>query len=285
MKKMINRTLVEGFLVEKNLRNGVTKAGVPYIGGKLHIDTGNNNVIVVDVFEQQKTSKGLANAKYDVLSGIFVNGKCIHDGSDDPTSLRVSSAFELNDWMSDGEQRTSLINSGGYITVVNNPNKRAEFEVDIVVKSVTPEIRNEEETGRALVSGLIFNYRNQALPIRFVVENKEGVEFFSNMDPDTFTKVWGVQVINTIGSQKTEESAFGVAKVVQSAYTRKENIITGAQTMPYEREELTKEELNAAVQARNIAVAEKFKAPAPVAAAVGGTAPASSKPKIGSFNF
>jgi len=284
MKKMINRTLIEGFLVEKNMRGGVTKAGVPYIGGKLHIDTGNNNVIVVDVFEQQKTSKGLANQKYDVLSGIFTNGKTIHDGSEDPTALRVNSAFELNDWMSDGEQRTSLINSGGYITVVNNPNKRAEFEVDVVVKSVQPEIRNEQETGRAIVNGLIFNYRNHALPIRFVVENKQGIEFFSNMNPNTFTKIWGVQVINTVGSQKTEESAFGNAKVVQSAYTRKENVITGAQTMPYEDEELTPEELNAAVQARNIAVAERFKAPGPV---TGGITPAQtpSKPKIGAFNF
>jgi hypothetical protein len=281
MKKMINRTLIEGFLVEKNMRSGVTKAGVPYFAGKLHIDTGNNNVIVVDVFEQQKTSKGLANAKYDVLAGIFTNGKAIHDGHDNPTALRVSSAFELNDWMDDGEQRTSLINSGGYITVIANPNKRAEFEVDIVVKSVQPEIRNEQETGRAIVNGLIFNYRNHALPIRFVVENKQGVEFFSNMDPNTFTKVWGVQVINTIGSQKTEESAFGSAKVVQSAYTRKENIITGAQTMPYEDEELTSEELNAAVQARNISIAERFKAPAPTS----NSAPAPSKPKIGAFNF
>jgi len=281
MKKMINRTLIEGFLVEKNMRSGTTKAGVPYVAGKLHIDSGNNNVIVVDVFEQQKTSKGLANQKYDVLSGIFLNGKTIHDGNSAPTALRVGSAFELNDWMDDGEQRTSLINSGGYITVVNAPNKRAEFELDIVIKSVTPEIRSDAETGRAIVNGLIFNYRNQALPIRLVVENKEGVEFFLNMDPGTFTKVWGVQVINTVGSEKTEESAFGSAKIVQSAYTRKENIITGAQTMPYDEGELSNEELQTAIQARNIAVAEKFKAP--VTAAPPTTAP--TKPKLGTFNF
>lgn len=281
MKKMINRSVIEGVLVEKTLRTGNTKANVPYIAGKLQIDTGNDNVITVDVFEQQRTSKGAANPKYETLAGILKNGQAVHDGAQSPTALRVISALELNDWMDDGQQRTSLINSGGYINVVNNPNKRAEFEVDFVIKSVQPEVRNEVETGRAFVNGLVFNYRNHALPVRFVVENKQGVDFFLSQEPNTFTKVWGIQAVNTVGSQKTEQSAFGEAKVVQSAYTRKEFIITGAQTMPYDDEELTAEELKSAVQARNIAVAEKFQtAPATKPAEV-----VTSKPKTGSFSF
>jgi hypothetical protein len=281
MKKMINRSVIEGFLVEKNLRTGVTKAKVPYIAGKLHLDTGNDNVIVVDIFEQQKTSKGLANVKYDTLLGIFNNGQALHDGAQNPTALRITSALELNDWMDDGEQRSSLVNSGGYINVISNPAKRAEFEVDIVIKSVQPEIRNDEETGRAYVNGLIFNYRNHALPVRFVVENKQGIEFFQNLDPNTFTKVWGVQVVNTVGGQRTEQSAFGEAKVVRSAYTRKELVITGAQTFAYEDEDLTADELRTAIQARNVSLAERFS----VTETKPEPAPATSKPKVGSFNF
>lgn len=281
MKKMINRSVIEGVLVEKVLRTGNTKANVPYVAGKLHIDTGSDNVITVDVFEQERTSKGQPNPKYATLAGILKNGLAVHDGAQNPTSLRVVSALELNDWMDDGQQRTSLVNSGGYITIVSNPNKRSEFETDIVIKSVQPEIRNEAETGRAFVNGLIFNYRNHALPVKFVVENKQGVEFFMNLEPNTFTKVWGLQLINTVGSQKKEESAFGEAKVVQSAYTRKEFVITGAQTIPYDTEELTPEELKSAVQARNIAVAEKFQTP------VSATKPAetTNKPKVGTFSF
>lgn len=282
MKKMINKTVIEGTLLEKELRSGVTKAGVPYVSGKLHIETEPGNVITVDVFEQQKTSKGLDNQKFGILNGVYTNGATKHDGATNPTKLRISSALDLNDWSDkDGQARSALINAGGYINIVSSVNPKAEFEVDIVIKSVQPEIRNEIETGRAVVNGLIFNYRNNALPLRFIVENKKGVDFFSNLDPNTFTRVWGVQVNNTVTNEKSEESAFGDSKVVKSSYTRKELVITGAQTIPYEDDQLTAAELAAAVQARNVVVAEKTQATVKTTVNKNTT----SKPVTSTFNF
>lgn len=281
MKKMINKSVIEGTLVEKALRSGVTGKGVPYIAGKLHIETDGGNVITVDVFEQQKTSKGADNQKFPIIAGILNGGQAKHDGAENPTKLRVTSALELNDWVdNEGQLRSNLINNGGYINVVTSVNPKADFETDIVIKSVQPEIRNEEETGRAFINGLIFNYRNQALPVRFVVENKKGVDFFSGLEQNTFTRVWGIQVNNTVVNEKSEESAFGDAKIVKSSYTRKEFVVTGAQTLPYEPDQLTEDELQAAVQARNLVVAEKKSTPtakpAPTVAA---------KPAAGGFNF
>lgn len=282
MKKMINKTVIEGTLLEKELRSGVTKAGVPYVSGKLHIETEPGNVITVDVFEQQKTSKGLDNQKFGILNGVYTNGATKHDGATNPTKLRISSALDLNDWSDkDGQARSALINAGGYINIVSSVNPKAEFEVDIVIKSVQPEIRNEIETGRAVVNGLIFNYRNNALPLRFIVENKKGVDFFSNLNPNTFTRVWGVQVNNTVTNEKSEESAFGDSKVVKSSYTRKELVITGAQTIPYEDDQLTAAELAAAVQARNVVVAEKTQASVKTTVNKNTT----SKPVTSTFNF
>jgi len=278
MKKMINRSTIEGILVEKNLRTGVTKANIPYVAGKLNIDTGNGNVIAVDIFEQQKTSKGLPNAKYDTLSSIFKNGRTIHDESENPTALRISSALELKDWVVDGQQRTSLINNGGFINIISNPDRKAQFEVDVVIKSIQQETaqNGEDFTGRVILNGLIFNYRNHALPVKFVVENPEGVEFFTSQDLPMFTKIWGTQVINTVS--KSEPSAFGGAKVVQSGYTRKDLVVTGAQTIAYDEDQLTQEELKAAIQARNVVVAEST-----TPQAVQSSTP--TKPKTGSFSF
>jgi hypothetical protein len=261
MKKMINKTFIEGLLVEKNFRTGMTKANVAYIAGKLHIDTGNNNIVVVDVFEQQRTAKGLENQKYAILSGIYKNGQTVNDGSATPTAIRVSSTLELNDWMDDGQQKTSLINNGGFINIISNQSNqdwKAEFEVDIVIKNVQPELKDAVETGRAIINGYVFNYKNHALPVRFIVENKQGVSFFTDMEPNTFTRVWGVQSTGVSGVDRKEESAFGDAKVVKSGYTRKEFIVIGAQTFPYSEEELTQAELSASIQARNIVLAEKF---------------------------
>lgn len=281
MKKMINKSMIEGVLLEKELRSGITKAGVPYVSGRLQIETEPGNIITIDVFEQQKTSKGLDNVKFGILNGIYSSGAAKQDGSTNPTRLRVNSALDLNDWTDkDGQPRTALINAGGFINIVSTISPKAEFETDIVIKSVQPEIRNEVETGRAVVNGLIFNYRNNALPIRLIVENKKGVDFFSSLDPNTFTRVWGVQVNNTVTNEKAEDSAFGDSKVVRSSYTRKELVITGAQTIPYEEDQLTSAELAAAVQARNILVAEKTQGVKSTSVPT-----TTAKPATNTFNF
>ncbi len=288
MKKMINRSLIEGILVEKTLRAGVTKKGIDYVAGKLQIDTGNGNVVTVDVFEQEKTSKGDQNKKYQTLLKLYEDGNTVMDGSENPTKLKVSSALELNDWTNtEGQLVSSLINSGGYVNIVNQVDPKSEFEVDIVIKNVQPEILREEETGRCVVNGLIFNYRGHALAVRFVVENKEGVRFFSDMEPGTFTKVWGTQVSRAIVNEKIESSAFGGDRVVKSTYNRKEFLITGANSLPYEEEDLSQEELTSAIQARNLVLAEKEASSKDAAKTSSITKPSAttSAPKKATFNF
>lgn len=257
MKKMINKTVVEGFLVEKDLRDGTTASGSNYISGKLHVETSPGNVVAVEVFEAEKTKAGTLNQKFATLKGIYENGKARHDGADQPTTLKIASALGTNDWFNkEGELVSSLINRGGFVNVTAQINPKAEFEVDVVIRSVVPELRNEKETGRAIVNAIVFDYANKALPAKFIVENQKGVEFFQNLDPNTFTRIWGTQVNSTIVNERTEESAFGEAKVVKSSYSRKEFIITGAQTEAYDEDQLTADDLNQAIQARNVAVAE-----------------------------
>jgi hypothetical protein len=258
MKKVINKTTVEGILVEKDLRAGVAQnSGTAYVAGKLQVETTEGNVITVEVYESEKTSKGLANQKYPVLKGIFDNGQAKHDGAANPTKLRIASALGTNDWFNkEGELVSSLINRGGFVNVSSSINPKADFEVDAVIKSVQPELRNGEETGRVYVNAIIFNYANQALPAKFVVENKAGVKYFTGIEPMTFIKIWGDQVNSTITNEKTEESAFGDAKVVKSSFTRKEFVITGANTEAYDESQLTANELQAALQARNLYIAE-----------------------------
>jgi hypothetical protein len=283
MKKMINKTAIEGVLIEKDLRTGVTKAKVPYIAGRLHVETAPGNVITVEVFEQEKTSKGNDNQKYPTLKGILENGQAKHDGSASPTKLRIASALEINDWVDrEGTLRSTLVNNGGYVNVVSSVNPKAEFEVDVVISKVSQEVLSGNPTDRAIIDGYIFNYRNVALPVKFVIENKKGIDFFTKLDPNTFTKVWGVQVNNTVVNEKTEESAFGDSKVVKSSYTRKEFVVTGAQTLSYDEDQLSSDELQAAIQARNVAVAEKKTAdPKPVTS----QPQSAAKPKVATFNF
>jgi hypothetical protein len=291
MKKMINKTTIEGILVEKDLRAGVAeKTGVAYVSGRLHIETEPGNVVAVDVYESEKTVKGAVNQKYATLKGVYDNGQARHDGAYRPTTLRVSSALGTNDWYNkEGELVSSLINRGGFINITTQVQPKADFETDVVIKSVQPEIRQEQETGRVIVNGIIFNYANQALPARFIVDNAKGVEFFQNLDANTFTRVWGSQVNSTVTNERIEESAFGDAKVVKSSYSRKEFVITGAQTEAYDDTQMTTDELNQAIQARNVAIAQlKAKTEEYQASKGNASKPASAgttKVAVGDFSF
>jgi len=278
MKKMINKTVVEGVLLEKELRSGVAeKSGVKYIAGKLHLETEDGNTISVELYEGEKTSKGLENPKFATLKSIYDNAKTKHSGAEKPTLLKINSAFGTNDWYNkEGELVCSLVNKGGYINVVSATSPKSEFEVDVVIQSVVPEIRNEVETGRAYVNGLIFNYANQALPAKFVVDNPKGVAFFAALPKNTFTRVWGKQVNSSVTSERMEESAFGDAKVAKTSYTRKEFVITGAQVEPYDDMQLTADELNTAIQNRNLAMAELKNRT---------VSKETSKPAFGGFSF
>ena len=133
----------------------------------------------------------------------------------------------------------------------------------MVIVRTAPEMKKSDtnpdemvETGRLNVHGYIFDFMGSILPVRYVVENPNGITFFEAMEPNTFTKVWGNQVSSVFKSTKVEESAFGDSKVFESEFTRKEWIITGTTKEPYTDETmLTPQELQDAMANRNIKLA------------------------------
>lgn len=267
---MINKTHVEGLVYENELKLNVAgdqakNPGMEYITGKLNIETAENNVVTVEFYESALTSKQAPNNKFATLKALIGGPSIMASGRDAAQMVKIDSAISLNEWFKGEELVSTPRNFGGFLHLVQKVTPGATFETDIVIINTQPEMSKDAEgelveTGRLTVNGYVFDFAGKILPVRYIVENPNGVKFFESMEPNTFTKVWGNQVSATFKNTKVEENAFGESKITESEYTRKEWVIVGAMKEPYMNEtDLTVQDIQNALAARNIMLAEKKK--------------------------
>jgi hypothetical protein len=146
------------------------------------------------------------------------------------------------------------------------------------------------------VKGAIFDFRNAILPVEFKVKNKDGMNYFENLQVSNaepiYTKVWGQIVSETTTVQTEVESAFGEPAVRSYTNTHKDWVITGTAKVPYDfgdSEVLTMEDLQKASQERQVYLAtvkqraEEYKAQK--AAGNTATQPTATATKQGNFVF
>ena len=309
MKTMINSCHIEGLIYESTLELRVSgenskNPGTEFIMGNLNIATDNDCTNIVPVhftYVTATTSKGNSNATFGVLKDI-VDGKIgtiMANGKENAGKVRIDSAIGLNEFYSDRNGKEELVsakrNEGGFVHTVAalNPDEKTRntFMADMLITSVT-RIEADETKGtkeRVVVRGCVFDFRKAVLPIEFSVTNARGMDYFEGLDASPknpiFTKVWGRQVSQTVTNTRVEESGWGEANVQESTSTRRDWVITGSNTEPYEwdsEETITAKELTEAMANREVYLAgikqrqDEYKASkaAPVAA-----------PATGGFNF
>lgn len=258
MMKTTNVSHIEGVLYEHSLDLKVTgpnsKApGTNFITGTISIATDNKMTNIVPVhftYVTEKTAKGTANATYGTLMDIIEGnlGNYMEHGVDRAVKLRIDSAIGLNEFYSDRNGKEELVsvktNEGGFVhttaTLNEDENQRNTFKCDMVITQVTHVDGNEDmkTPDKAVLKGVIFDFRNGILPVEFTATNPNAMAYFedlgaSNTNP-VFTKVWGRQISEVIKREIREESAFGEDSVHEVSSTRKEFLITGAAKETYE---------------------------------------------------
>ena len=307
MKAMTNRTRLEGYIYDHKLELRVSgenskNPGTEFIMGTLSVATDDACLNVVPVhftYVTAKTAKGNPNATFSTLKNIVdgVVGTVMNNGKDNAGKVRIDSAIGLNEFYSDRNGAEELVsakrNEGGFVHTVDilsaDEKTHNTFEADMVITSVTRNEANEERKipEKVIVRGCIFDFRKRVLPVEFSVTNARGMDYFESLDasPKTpvFTKVWGRQISETVTNTKEEESGWGEANVLTSAYTRRDWIITGSNPEPYEwdsEDTVTAAELTEALAQREIDLAaikqrqDEYKASK--------NAPAAT---VGGFNF
>lgn len=282
MRKNKNEITIEGYLYQHNLamkkveRADSPNVGKEFINGTLDIatDEGCLNVIQVHfTYVTETTKNGAKNGTFAALKKIMDTGKTVlTDGIEVATKVKCTPAIALNDFYPQGsdELRSYPRNEGGFVTILNNfdlaENARNKFITDILISKVDhvdadPEKNIKEDFTR--ISGAIFNFRNDVLPVTFVAHNKGAMDYFEGLGVTganpVYTQVWGKIVSSTIVTTHTVESAFGEDSVEESQRTIREYVVTGAKKVPYEFDSpdtITKAEIQEAIQNRNVMLAD-----------------------------
>lgn len=284
MRKATNSERIEGrvyqhSLTVKTVQNQTSpNFGKEFIAGDIEIavDEAGLNVIPVHfTYVTPTTSSGAENRTFSVLKKIIDGGKTwITNGKDEALKVRIDTAIALNDFYTqDGTLVSTKKNEGGFVSIINGElapeNERNTFTVDMLITAVNRIEKNEEKNINedfVTVRGAIFNFRNELLPLDFLVRNVDGMKYFEDLGvtgaEPLYTKVWGRINCGTILNEVKEDSAFGESAV--RTYERKirEWVITGTAKVPYEfgdENVLTADEVTKAQQDREVMLAETKK--------------------------
>lgn len=284
MRRATNSERIEGRVYQHSLAiktvQNQTSAnfGKEFISGDLEVavDEAGLNVIPVHfTYVTSTTSSGAENRTFSVLKKIIDGGKTwILNGKDEALKVRVDTAIALNDFYTqDGNLVSVKKNEGGFVSIINGElaleNERNTFTVDMLITGVNRTEKNEEKNINedfVTVRGAIFNFKNELLPVDFLVRNVDGMRYFEDLGvtgaEPIYTKVWGRINCGTILNEIKEDSAFGESAV--RTYERKirEWVITGTAKVPYDFGDeniLTAAEVTKAQQDREVMLAETKK--------------------------
>lgn len=277
MRKNINEEHIEGRVFQHSLEVKVSgpaskNPGTQYISGNLDIavdEEGLNVITVHFTYITETTKKGGKNQTFGVLKKIIdePTRTWVASGKDNAFKVKVDTALGLNDFWADDNTKVSVKrNEGGFVSFVNElieeENKRNIFTMDMVITRVTrveadPERGIEEDYVK--LGGAVFNFRNDLLPVEFLVRNETGMNYFESLEASStnpiYTKLWGRIMNQIIKTEIIEESAFGDSFVVPKEKSTREWLVTGVAKIPYDFGDeavMTREELTTAMQNREI---------------------------------
>ena len=280
MRKIVNREHIEGILFQHDLElktvQNETSAnyGKEFIAGNVEIAVDEEELNVIPVhftYVTEVTNSGKKSPTFTALKRIIDEDKSIVSvGKDEAFKIKIDTALSVNDFYSNNDQLVSVkVNEGGFISIVNNlcdEKERNTWEADMVITGcniIEADPEKNIDADYMQVKGAIFNFRNELLPIEFILRNKDGFKHFEDMDASpaepTFTKVWGRINCLTKTTTVEEETAFGEAAVRTYERKVKEWEITGTpKVISYDfgGEDLTVEELTKAMQDRELKLAD-----------------------------
>lgn len=281
--------------------------GTEFIAGTINVATDEAGLNVVPVHFTYVTAvygqSGKSNPNFATLKSIITNGKTwVDHGSENATKVKIEGALALNEFFvkENDEDRlvSNKVNEGSFINLINElpaEEERTKFTTDMLITRVKHIEADDDRVKEdyCVLGGAIFNFRNEILPLEFIVKNPQGMKYFEGLDLEdepVYTKVWGKINCSTTTNTVTEESAFGEASVRIFEKKVREWVVTGCSQSGYEYGDesvLTAADIQAAMGNREVALAEQKKRSEEYRA--GNTqvtaAPAAPKAKAGGFNF
>lgn len=253
--------------------------GKEFINGTLDVATDDAGLNIIQVhysYVTPTTKQGKGNASFNALKQIIDSGKTIlNDGLDQATCVRLTPSIALNDFYPQGgdELVSTPRHEGGFVTILRSPAEmpaegqdRNKFECDVLITNVE-HVEKDEERGIdedfVRLKGCIFNFRNDILPMSFVVRHPGAMKYFEDADitPSTpmYTGVRGIIENRSTKIERHVESAFGEDAVDVVERRIRNWVINHAIKVPYafgDEDVLTPADIAKAMENRNVMLAE-----------------------------
>lgn len=238
-----NRVTICGKLVGVNLREGTTKTGKPYIGGRAtvrvnqsYLGIDETSQIQVSFFSTKYTSKGNNNPSYENIRALETFKSIERDGEAVADTVRFTGAsLRENSYPS----RSGQIIDGWQIdaSFINHGmgDESATFKIDsMVILSKTPEIDRVtgDETGRLLVKAGIVQYGERLDVLDFVIDDPNAAMQVDNAwDLNSTVSAWGrIRVAVKEEKKAVSTSSWGEdAPSETSTRTVRELVLTGGE--------------------------------------------------------
>lgn len=263
LQKTANWFRSVGYLSESNLKredcdikqkdaNGQdagTKKG-ERIMGSVAVKT-DNGIHTFNVYAQSLTSKGEESKQWKMYCDMLNwNPQIGGDSSVEPTLVNIEGAVSVNDYVSQqGEVKSGLRWRVGRANTKASPDepKGTTLKVTTLVQSIVPEKRQEEETGRLIVTLYGAEANGTCFPITAIVD-EDMADAFTDCYEVGMTVPFELELVSRhVGNENTGAAKkFGRAgKVaVNNGFDVQELMLVGGNDEIEEPDELTTEDEN-----------------------------------------
>ena len=284
LRQAINDITLVGEVKEQKLNLNKNKEG-NYINGSLVINTGDFSEIEIKVFVAEKNKKGKVKKSFETLQKLinedyFTLASCKNDEDrENVAKVRIQGQKEFTPRFNEDifkvketeEVKTKVnIDLGfGNVTIdssIKPEDYKATFDIEMFVTSVKEETKQDEPTGRAIVSGWTPIYGGKVIPMEVVVGiilNDDGEEFdfgediLAQVEEGMTLNVWGDINYKSIITKTTKGGGLGRAKVEEHKEYINELVVVGADIQEDEDKEFDMELIKQAKIERDVAIEEE----------------------------
>jgi hypothetical protein len=221
------KVTVVGIVSDKKLEMK-TENGVRTIEGTITIKTADTNFVQMRVRCADKKKDGTDNKAFAGVMTVMNEYQSIADvGEDEADRVRTSGQINLFRSNNNGNEIVSYTsNFFNRIKNAQNVEPKAEFEVEMFIKTLVPEIDKEGvETGRYKIIGWIPTF-NGIEPLELIVPVELADQVSNIYEPNQTARFYGDIIQNITFETIDKPVAFGVKKETKTSFVN-ELVVTG----------------------------------------------------------
>ena len=221
------KVTVVGIVSDKKLEMK-TENGVRTIEGTITIKTADTNFVQMRVRCADKKKDGSDNKAFAGVMTVMNEYQSIADvGEDKADRVRTSGQINLFRSNNNGNEIVSYTsNFFNRIKNTQNVEPKAEFEVEMFIKTLVPEMDKEGvETGRYKIIGWVPTF-NGIEPLELIVPVELADQVSNIYEPNQTARFYGDIIQNITFETIDKPVAFGVKKETKTSFVN-ELVVTG----------------------------------------------------------